>query len=589
MKSYLLQKPQVTTSGFQKKIGSPSLVLLLAGILIVVFSIGFAAVSYVEQILVRDTGEQLALIAAELARHLDRLLFERYGDIELMAKVVGAQHHTDAETDRYLNWMKSAYPVYLWLGATDQTGRIVAATKRSSIANDWSRSDWFKRSRDEKKVVVTDVEPFSELDGGMDAVGFTAPAFTSTNAFRGVVTARVSIHALEEVVTRAIHLPWNHASSLRNMEYQILDHRGNAFIDSDLSHKGFVNLYAMALPSALRSQSGETGYIEEAYLREGKAVITGYAHTQALYHFQGMNWSVLVRMRKDDVLSPIRTVVTRLSLAGLGVVLPLSVLLFWMQRRLHHKWGEAEVEKARAQQAEEALQHACVELERTVEERTADKQQLRSLSSQLRRNEQRIRQRLATELHDNIAQTLAFCNLKLQALIEKERDYNYSVTLKDVTAHLNEALTSTRAIMYDLRPFSLSTCDDFLTAVQWAAEKAQRHGLHVIIEDDGKPKALDEEVLTVLYQSIHEALFNVLKHAHTRRARISIRSRRRHVRVVVRDKGQGFRVSAIPLPNKDRCFGLFNIREQLNQINGELKIISVPGKGTTLIITVPAK
>ncbi len=268
MESYLLQKPPVRTSGFQKKIGSPPLVLLLAGILIVVSSIGFAAVSYVEQILVRDTGEQLALIAAELARHLDRVLFERYGDIELMAKVVGAQHHTNAETDHYLNWMKSAYPVYLWIGATDETGHIVAATKRSSIGSDWSKSDWFKRSRDEKNVVVTDVEPFSELDGGMDAVSFTAPAFTSTNTFRGVVTARVSIHALEEVVTRAIHMPWNHASSLRNMEYQILDNHGNAFIDSDLAHKGLVNLAGMALPSALRSQSGETGYIEEPHLRD---------------------------------------------------------------------------------------------------------------------------------------------------------------------------------------------------------------------------------------------------------------------------------------------------------------------------------
>ena len=579
----------MTNSGFRNKIGSPTLVLLLAGILIVVSCIGFASVSYVEQILIRDTGEQLALVAAELARHLDRVLFERYGDIELMAKVVGAQHHTDAQTDHYLKWMKSAYPVYLWLGTTDASGRIVAATKPSSIGNDWSHSDWFKRSRDGKQVVITDVEPFAELDGGMDAVGFTAPAFTTTNTFRGVVSARVSIHALEEVVRRTIYLPWNHVSSLRNMEYQILDNRGNAFIDSDLAHKGLVNLSAMALPSALRSQSGETGYIEETHLRGGEPVITGYAHTQPLYHFQGMNWSVLVRMRKDDVLSPIHTVVARLSMAGLGVVLPLSAVLFWLQRRLHQKWGEAEAEKARAQQAEEALQQACGELERTVEERTADKQQLRSLSSELRRNEQRIRQRLATELHDDIAQTLAFCNLKLQALMEKEKDGHYLVTLKDVTAHLNEALTATRAIMYDLRPFSLSTCDDFLTAVQWAAEKAQRHGLHVIIEDDGKPKAVDEEVLTVLYQSIHEALFNVLKHARTKRARVSIQSRRDHVRVVVQDKGQGFRVSGIPLPNKDRCFGLFNMREQLNQINGDLKVISVPGKGTTLIITVPAK
>jgi signal transduction histidine kinase len=253
---------------------------------------------------------------------------------------------------------------------------------------------------------------------------------------------------------------------------------------------------------------------------------------------------------------------------------------------LNHELNREIIERKKT---ETALQHACSELERTVEERTADKQQLRSLSSQLRRNEQRIRQRLAMELHDNIAQTLAFCKLKLQALIDKEKDSTYSVPLKDVTTHLTEALTSTRGLMYDLRPFSLNLCDDLLPAVQWVAEKAQRHGLHVIIEDDGKPKVLEEEVLTVLYQSIHEALFNALKHAGTKRVRVSLRSRGHHVRVVVRDKGQGFNPSTIPLPNKDSCFGLFNMREQLTQVNGELKIVSVPGKGTTLIITVPGK
>lgn len=235
---------------------------------------------------------------------------------------------------------------------------------------------------------------------------------------------------------------------------------------------------------------------------------------------------------------------------------------------------------------ETALQQACGELERTVEERTADKEQLRLLSSRLRRNEQRIRQRLATELHDNIAQTLAFCNMKLHALMEKT-DGTYSGTLQDVSTHVNEALTSTRGLMYDLRPFSLSTGDDFLTAVQWVAEKARRHGLHVIIEDDTKPKVLDEEALTVLYQSIHEALFNVLKHAGTKRARVSLRRRGNHVVVTVRDKGEGFNPATIPVPNQDRGFGLFNMREQLHQINGKLKIVSVPGKGTTIIITVP--
>lgn len=179
--------------------------------------------------------------------------------------------------------------------------------------------------------------------------------------------------------------------------------------------------------------------------------------------------------------------------------------------------------------------------------------------------------------------------MKLQALLQKKKEDTYLVPLKDVATHVNDALTSIRGLMYDLRPFSLSTGDDFLTAVQWVAERAHRHGMHVIIEDDGKSKMFDEEVLTVLYQSIHEALFNVLKHAGTKRARVSLRRRGHQVVVIVRDKGQGFNPSTLSLPKKDCGFGLFNMREQLNQINGKLKVVSVFAKGTILVITVPEK
>jgi signal transduction histidine kinase len=121
------------------------------------------------------------------------------------------------------------------------------------------------------------------------------------------------------------------------------------------------------------------------------------------------------------------------------------------------------------------------------------------------------------------------------------------------------------------------------------AEKAHRHGLHVIIEDDGKPKSLEEDVLRVLYQSIHEALFNVLKHAGTEHARLWLRGRGPHIQVIVRDEGHGFNAPPISVHRRDGGFGLFNMREQLHQVDGTLKIVSAPAKGTTLIITVPEK
>ncbi|MES4785039.1 MAG: hypothetical protein C4294_03650, partial [Nitrospiraceae bacterium] len=72
----------------------------------------------------------------------------------------------------------------------------------------------------------------------------------------------------------------------------------------------------------------------------------------------------------------------------------------------------------------------------------------------------------------------------------------------------------------------------------------------VTVHDDGSPKPLDHDVLTVTYQSLHELLFNVLKHAQTKEARVSLRRSRQSLQIVVRDKGVGFRVGPKRIPTR---------------------------------------
>ncbi|WP_447979823.1 histidine kinase [Candidatus Nitrospira bockiana] len=607
-----------------------SLFLIVVTILLVVLGIGVTGLYYVEQILVDTAGEALTLAAAEVAQRLDRVLFERYGDIELMAKVMGTEGLDPASRTKYLGWLKGTYPVYLWIGLTDERGRVVAATLPSSVGRNWGHSRWFLESRSHHRVVVTDVEPFGELDGGMDAVAFSAGVYDAEGRFRGVAMACVSIQAVEEVVTRTIRSFQDRHSFLSKLEYQILNRRGEAFVDSDLYHKGLVNLVRLNLPSARLALAGPPGYVEERHLRGQYSVITGFARTQGQYGFEGMQWSVLVRMDKGDLLAPIGRLVGRVGLVAVVLVLPLVAVLLWMQYRLHQKWTEAEREKRRAQAAEEALQQVCSDLEQHILQRTAalaeanarleaevverrqaerrlhdanvgleervrdrtaalimQQQHLRLLSAELRRTEQHVRKRLATDLHDNLAQTLAFCKMKLEVLLTGATRKPQPEVLTDVIAHVNEALTSTRELMYDLRPFVLGDSDDVLVAAQWVADKARRHGLHVMVDDDGKSKVVEEDVLVTLYQALHEALFNVITHARTKRARVSLRRHRHEVRMVIRDRGVGFVPLAVPPPSRHGQFGLFNMREQVEAIGGRLKVVSVVGKGTTLLITAP--
>jgi CheY-like chemotaxis protein len=125
--------------------------------------------------------------------------------------------------------------------------------------------------------------------------------------------------------------------------------------------------------------------------------------------------------------------------------------------------------------------------------------------------------------------------------------------------------------------------------MQWVVQKMSRYGLHVDVEDDGKAKRLDEETLVLTYHSVHELLFNVLKHAGTRKAKVVLRDVGDHLEVAVIDEGQGFDTSAKHVPTERGGFGLFSIRERITLLGGRCEIVSVLGKGTCATIIVPLR
>ncbi|MES4786726.1 MAG: hypothetical protein C4294_13900, partial [Nitrospiraceae bacterium] len=216
------------------------------------------------------------------------------------------------------------------------------------------------------------------------------------------------------------------------------------------------------------------------------------------------------------------------------------------------------------------LPHRNVEL-RVRQVRTAD--------------DDRERLRIASDLHDNLAQMLVFGKIKLAA----QSDHPSLQALDDLKELLDRALTYTRTLMSDLRPVILGNQDDLASAVRWVAEKMQPHGLDVTINDDGEPKLLDEELLTLTYRAVHELLCNVLKHAKTQKATVSLRKLTQSLEVVVEDRGAGFEVPDRLAPTKEGGFGLFTIRERIDLLGGRLDICSVLNGGTRAVLTVPLK
>jgi CheY-like chemotaxis protein len=216
----------------------------------------------------------------------------------------------------------------------------------------------------------------------------------------------------------------------------------------------------------------------------------------------------------------------------------------------------------------------------------AEQHHLRSLVTELGLLADRERKNLARELHDNLVQFLVVCRMKLGLLGEGLPTGSSQQTCDEIKKLLNEALGVTRTLMEDLRP-TLWGDDDLRTAMAWVSKKMERHGVRVTIDDDKGPMNLDEEMLTVTYQSVLELLINVARHAHTGEAILRLRQAGEFLEASIRDSGCGFDLDTLTDRRRTGCLGLFNIQERLTYLGGRIEIASAPGEGTRVTLFIP--
>ena len=342
------------------------LLVLISVLPIIMLIIGAMALRYIETRMIATAGETLALSAAEVSDKVDRFLIERHGDVLMMARTFSVQSHNREFQSAYVAGLMTAYPDYLWIGATNKLGQIVVATDPDTIGRDYSAQPWFQAARTGQGAHMGDVEPFAVM-GGPDAIAVTAPITGLRGEFLGAVTTRVGIPGLENLMTGTLRSFRQRQGFWGALEYQFLTEKGVAFIDSDLEHKGLVNLKLLGLPSALASDGLLSNYVEEEHLRRHVQVITGYARTSARGGFEGIHWTVLMRMDRRDVLAPIREVLWNLGLAGGALVVPTFGLLVWTVTRVRREYRHAQQERALAREAEASLRESEAHTRRIVE------------------------------------------------------------------------------------------------------------------------------------------------------------------------------------------------------------------------------
>ena len=200
------------------------------------------------------------------------------------------------------------------------------------------------------------------------------------------------------------------------------------------------------------------------------------------------------------------------------------------------------------------------------------------------------RQRLARELHDNLAQDLALLRLKL---VEADRSLGADVTAETRTL-VHEMFTTVDAGYQNLREaiFGLQALDLrhagalMISLRNYLSDFSELRKIPVELHAPGADTlVLPPQAQTQMIRIIHEALSNIVRHAGASKATVTIDRAGNRARITIADDGRGF----VPeTASKDaRHFGLRTMKERAESVGGTLAIQSLPGHGTQVILELP--
>jgi len=226
-----------------------------------------------------------------------------------------------------------------------------------------------------------------------------------------------------------------------------------------------------------------------------------------------------------------------------------------------------------------------------ITQRKQAEDQIRALSHQLLQAQEVERQRLAYDLHDNLAQDLSALKIAFDLFCDHHPEISSGARQKmsELSKGLGGGILAVRDLAYDLHPPSLDEAGVVDTLEEYCQEYASKNDLKI----EFFPVGVDESELNwdtkiTLYRLVQEALSNVKKHADASRASIRLVPSFPNILLRVEDDGMGFDVAArLASAHYEKRLGLLGMKERVALLGGTMEIQSRPGQGTKIFIEVP--
>jgi signal transduction histidine kinase len=213
-----------------------------------------------------------------------------------------------------------------------------------------------------------------------------------------------------------------------------------------------------------------------------------------------------------------------------------------------------------------------------------------AFSRQLIASQENERKRIAAELHDSLGQRLVVINnLALFALRSRDKNTMEAAAVEEISSETKMAIQETREISYNLRPFQLDRLG-LTKAIEVVIRTVARStAIEISSQIDDIDDLFPEDLRINFYRIVQEGLNNVVKHAAATQLEVRIQRNNERTVLTIKDNGRGFAAVGPTAPSGPGGFGLTGMAERAKLLGGDLQVLSEPGRGTLMTVTLALK
>ncbi len=304
---------------------------------------------------------------------------------------------------------------------------------------------------------------------------------------------------------------------------------------------------------------------------------------------------VTARFVRDQPGRPWFEVAGLLAVIGIGVTLLVNAVIL---RVALQPLDELERTAARVQKgdmdrrapdspvADRELDRLRLTFNAMLDASAAYRARLREVAARALGSAEEERKRIARELHDETAQTLAALLIRLR-LVQRANDGDARAKLlEEMRADVGQALEGIRRFARGLRPPALDELGLVPAIESHVRSLEEISGLRIRVESEEVAGDLPPQAELATYRIVQEALSNVVRHARATHAWVRIAHDGARLVVAVEDDGRGFDPARV-MSTEGGGLGLFGMKERAGYIGGQVEVASTPGGGTRVRAEIP--